>query len=59
MLPVLLVIAFALTCLTAVVLTACARRKGGVRGFLRAGPVQLSIEIDASPPDDPVKKLRR
>lgn len=49
MLPVLLLIALALLSLTALVLVACLHRKGAVRGFLRAGSVQLGIEIDPNP----------
>jgi hypothetical protein len=36
-------------CLTSILLTACAQRRGGVRGFLRAGPLQFSVEIDPTP----------
>jgi hypothetical protein len=50
--PVLLLVIVALACGTIVVLVACTRRKGGVRGFLRAGPLHLAIEIDASPDDE-------
>jgi hypothetical protein len=53
MLLVLLLLAFALLCLTALVLAACVRRKGAVRGFVRAGSMQLGIEIDPNPPDGP------
>jgi hypothetical protein len=42
-------VALFVICLTSVLLTACAWRKGGVRGFLRAGPLQFSVEIDPNP----------
>jgi hypothetical protein len=47
-----LVILFALACVTAVVVIAAIKRKGGARGFLRAGPVHFGIEIDPAPPDE-------
>jgi hypothetical protein len=52
MMPVILAVVLPMACLTALVLAACILRKGAVRGFLRAGFLQLSIEIDASPPED-------
>jgi hypothetical protein len=52
MMPVLLAVVLPLASLTALVLAACILRRGAVRGFLRAGFVRLSIEIDASPPED-------
>ncbi len=58
LLPLAIVSVIALVCVTVVVLTACMRRKGGVRGFLRAGPVHFGIEIDASPPDDKPEELK-
>jgi hypothetical protein len=40
----------AIASLTAVLLTACAIRRGGVRGFFRAWRLfEVRIEIDASP----------
>lgn len=52
----LVVVMLALVCLTAIVLTACLRRRGVVRGWLRAGSVDFGIEIDAGPPDDPGRR---
>jgi hypothetical protein len=56
LLPLLLMIALPLVCLTAIVLTACAWRSGAVRGSLRAGPVQFGIEIDPSRRDGVLPK---
>lgn len=50
-LPVLAVTTMPLACLTVIVLLALARRRRAVRGSLRAGPVHLAVEIDASPVD--------
>ena len=47
-----LVATFTVACLTTVILIAAIKRKGGVRGFLRAGPVHFGIEIDPPPPED-------
>jgi hypothetical protein len=51
-----IVIVIAIVCVTAIVLTACLRRRGGVRGSLRAGKIfEFAIEIDATPRDRRVR----
>jgi hypothetical protein len=53
-----LLIALSVVCLTAILLSACAWRKGGVRGFVRAGPLHFSVEIDPTPEHRPKDRAK-
>lgn len=48
--PTVVIVIVLAVCLTILALAACFHRTGGVRGFLRAGSVQMGIEIDPNTP---------